>query len=360
MPSWGEILVEVNESAAVRNGQPDLDGIRDKYIARLHEHSGRAIIVYASGWLQSSGEPDIDYLVNGKDVHAFMEVCKGVTERQLDLVLHSPGGVPSAAEQVMQYLRTRFDYIRVIVPLQAKSAGTMMALGCDEVVLGAHSELGPIDPQIAIQGPEGTRFSPAIAILRDWEKAQAEIAKDITKLAGLTPLLRSYVGGLLEYCEQQIALSQDVVAGWLEKYMLRHEDVEISEDERGAVARAIAEHFGSKASYDRFRDHGRPIRIEELQGLRGVRVRRLEDDNELQDIVLSIYHALDFTLSGPGVKVVENHLGKRWVRIRQQLIFQASPIPGGPQPGEPAVIPAPQPNRPPFPPKADRPRKKRR
>jgi len=83
-----------------------------------------------------------------------MEVCYGIEERELDLILHSPGGSAQAGEQKLEYSRTRFDYIRAIVPLQAKSAATMIALGCDEILMGDHSEPGPIDPQILVPVPE--------------------------------------------------------------------------------------------------------------------------------------------------------------------------------------------------------------
>lgn len=94
----------------------------------------------ASGWLRS-GSGELAYSVEGGDVHALMEVCHDVGDKDLDLILHSPGGSPQAAEQMLNYLRTQFDHIRAIVPLQAKSAATMMALGCDEIVMGDHSEL---------------------------------------------------------------------------------------------------------------------------------------------------------------------------------------------------------------------------
>ncbi len=161
MPTWGQILKEVNESARVRApASPDLDGIRHKYLQGLSRLSGRAVISYSSGWLQKRNSR-ITYSVEGSDVHGFMECCYGVEQRELDLVLHSPGGSPQAAEQILEYLRTRFEYIRAIVPLQAKSAATMIALGCDEILVGAHSELGPIDPQILVPVPEGSRFAPA-------------------------------------------------------------------------------------------------------------------------------------------------------------------------------------------------------
>lgn len=143
MPSWAEILAEINETAAERGPLgPDFDGVRQKYLAELHALTGRAVISYASGWLNGKGGFQ-ETAVTGEDVHGFMQVCHGVEERELDLIIHSPGGDPQAAEQIVEYLRTQFDSIRCFVPLQAKSAATMIALGCDEIFMGHHSELGP-------------------------------------------------------------------------------------------------------------------------------------------------------------------------------------------------------------------------
>jgi hypothetical protein len=141
----------------------------------------------------------------------------------------------------------------------------------------------------------------------------------VAVLPAWTPILRGYSGGLLEFCTQQIKLSQEIVASWLERYMLRHWD------DPAPLAQQISEHFGSEASYDRFRTHGRPIRIEELRQLQGLKAMALEDDQQLQDAVLSIYHALDLTFRGPAIKVVENHLGRRKVRAIQPLVLQAAP-----------------------------------
>lgn len=211
MPNWGQILAEVNESRRARQtGGPDLDGIRSKYIGLLKATSGRAVISYMSGWLEGNRQ-SVAYSVQGADVHGLMEVCYKVSERQLDLILHSPGGSLQAAEQMLEYLRTRFNYIRAIVPLQAKSAATI-ALGCDEILMGGHSELGPIDPQIVIPLSGGERFAPAHAILRDFERAKKECTEDINNLAAWNPILHSYSGGLIEFCHQQVNLLRKPVA----------------------------------------------------------------------------------------------------------------------------------------------------
>jgi len=336
MATWGEVLRAINESGQARGPLgPDFDGIRLGYIERLAERTGRAVIVYASGWLAKAGFSDPALTVEADDVHALMECCHGVNEDELDLVIHSPGGSAEAAEQMVEYLRSQFDYIRCFVPLQAKSAATMVALGCDEIVLGLHSELGPIDPQILVPVPEGQRFAPAHAILRDFQRAKSEIAADVGVLPAWTPILRGYAGGLLEFCTQQIALSQDIVATWLERHMLAHDDVDVDVDDRAAAASEISKFFGSELSYDRFRTHGRPIRVEALEQLDGLRVSRLEENETLQDAVLSVYHALDLTFRGPALKIVENHLGRRKVRAIQQIVVQAGPgVPAGQTPEE--------------------------
>jgi ClpP class serine protease len=66
-----------------------------------------------------------------------MEAVSNVEEREVDLILHSPGGSAEAAESIVEYLRTRFDRVRVIVPVAAMSAATMMALSADEIVMGS-------------------------------------------------------------------------------------------------------------------------------------------------------------------------------------------------------------------------------
>jgi hypothetical protein len=345
MATWSDVLRDVQQSAAERGPLgPDLDGLRKGYMERLHGMTGRAVIVYASGWLIKTGVGDTTLSVEGDDVHALMECCHGVEEDELDLIIHSPGGSPEAAEQMVNYLRTQFEYIRAFVPLQAKSAATMLALGCDEIVLGLHSELGPIDPQVLVLVPEGQRFAAAHAILRDFQRAKDEIGANINDVAAWTPILRGYAGGLLDFCTQVIELSQDVVAGWLDKYMLAHDDAGVPEAERGECAREIAGRFGSEESYARLRTHGRPIRVEELEEVKGLRIRRLEATDDLQDAVLTIYHALDITFGGPAVKIVENHKGNRKVRVMQSIVLQGPP-PQGPGGGA-IVMPIQQPSAP--------------
>ena len=115
----------------------------------------------------------------------------------LDLILHSPGGSLEAADQIVQYLRAKYKHIRAIVPQNAMSAATMIACACDEIVLGKHSAIGPIDPQMLF----GQFAIPAHTILADFDKARTDIT-NAPQLGQLwAPRLANLPPGFLNLCE---------------------------------------------------------------------------------------------------------------------------------------------------------------
>ena len=83
------------------------------------------------------------------------------------------------------------------MPLAAMSAGTMWALAADEIIMGAHSQPGPIDPQI--QHRPGERFTPARAQVEQFERAKEECTADPSLLPAWAPILQQYGPELL--CE---------------------------------------------------------------------------------------------------------------------------------------------------------------
>lgn len=66
----------------------------------------------------------------------------------IDVILHTPGGLVLAAEQIARALRDHEGRVTVFVPHYAMSGGTLIALGADEIVMDAHAVLGPVDPQL--------------------------------------------------------------------------------------------------------------------------------------------------------------------------------------------------------------------
>lgn len=96
MPSWGEILGELAQSALTNNGQPDFDSVRRRYIADLATFTGRNTVIYASDWMSPAGAgPGVSIIL--QDMQGLMEVFRDLPGPELDLVIHSPGGDPNAA-----------------------------------------------------------------------------------------------------------------------------------------------------------------------------------------------------------------------------------------------------------------------
>ncbi|WP_166791906.1 hypothetical protein [Methylacidiphilum sp. Yel] len=227
-------------------------------------------------------------------------------------------------DSVVRYLRKSFQHIRAFVPVAAMSAGTMWALAANEIVMGKHSQLGPIDPQIAVPVAVGQhvvyRYVPARAIIEQFEKAKAECF-DPALLAAWFPILQQYGPGLLSQCEDAEVLAKRLTREWLTRWML----AACAETERERKAAEIADFFGD---YTLHRSHSLGIDRDSARE-KGVMVLNLEDDRELEDAVLSVHHATMHTFQGPAVKIVENHLGRAYVKLAVQ-VPQAVPSP--PQP----------------------------
>ena len=73
------------------------------------------------------------------------------TFNELDVVLHTPGGQIESAYKIVKLLRKHAKRINIIVPSFAKSAGTLICLSAETLVLTTTSELGPLDVQIPEQ-----------------------------------------------------------------------------------------------------------------------------------------------------------------------------------------------------------------
>ena len=97
----------------------------------------------------------------------------------LDFLLHTPGGDIDAAEKLVLMIRQKVGTatLRVIVPDFAKSAGTLIALGADAIVMSDTSELGPIDPQVIRSDGDGNRMAHSVLSYLEAFEHHAEVLK---------------------------------------------------------------------------------------------------------------------------------------------------------------------------------------
>lgn len=277
-----------------RAGLPQgLDIVRRKYLASIKTHNGdRNVIAYYSGWQHKPDSRDAQ--INDKDKQGFMLTIHGMDRSKgLDLILHTPGGELGATESIVDYLYLMFGKdIRVIVPQISMSAGTMIAMAAKQIIMGKHSNLGPIDPQMGGLACE--------SVLEEFENAK----KDVKANPQATPLwqviIAKYHPTFLSECKHAINWSKKMAREWL-KYNMWAGD-----------SRKVQKVLDMFASHTRQMSHSRHISCSQCAKV--LNVLSLESDQNLQDAVLTTHHAFMHTLGSTSVvKIIENHLGIAYI-----------------------------------------------
>jgi hypothetical protein len=325
MPNWDHVLKEIQKEKGEPN-ESAADKVRKKYLMQLNAHTGRNTICYYSGWL--SKPRNIEGLeINDEDTDGFMLCIHGLDRSKgLDLFLHTPGGSGAATEALVHYLKTMFgNDIRAFVPQIAMSAGTIMAVACKEIFLGNHSNLGPVDPQV-----NGLH---AYAAIEQLTKAYDEIIADNQRAWIWNPILSNYTPGFVQQCDWAIKKTKDLVGRYLKENMFA------GRQNAEQLANDIVEWL-TDLSKDKGHDHH--IYYDDCEK-HGLEVRKLENpaDKILQDLVLTVHHCFMFVLSNTGCfKVIENHVGRRWMKVQVQVPQFLMQQPGQIQlPAQPSLAP---------------------
>lgn len=107
-------------------------------------------------------------------------------DQPIDLILHTPGGLVLAAEQIAKALVEHKGKVTVFVPHYAMSGGTLIALAADEIIMDANAVLGPVDPQIG-----GMPASSIVNLLKF--KQPAQISDEMLILADMAQKARVQV-----------------------------------------------------------------------------------------------------------------------------------------------------------------------
>lgn len=129
---------------------------RQELIAQINSKVRTHLLCYVSGRRAEVERDDIFGLVD-----ALHNVPRG---ESIDFLLHTRGGDLDVAEKLIFQVQSAVGEarLRVIVPDFAKSAGTLMALGANAIVMSDPSELGPIDPQIVLSDDHGNELTHSV------------------------------------------------------------------------------------------------------------------------------------------------------------------------------------------------------
>lgn len=127
-----------------------LQANRQRCIIRLEKmrNSRVILLVHRQESMNLLGFPIIRYI----DINDSEEVIRAIHMTDpnvpIDIVLHTPGGLVLASYQIAYAIRLHPAKVTAFVPHYAMSGGTLIALAADEIVMGEHAVLGPVDPQL--------------------------------------------------------------------------------------------------------------------------------------------------------------------------------------------------------------------
>ena len=264
-------------------GTPRLESELLKLIGQYNQIRGKYLFVYAAAIGKRIPEIPLDQ----SDFYMFHDLLGKKKEiREVDIYIETPGGSGEAAEEIVRFLHSNFDTVSFLVSGEAKSAGTIMVLSGDEILMTETGSLGPIDAQMQI----GRSIISAYDYTEWVETKRGEADKtgklnpfDATMVAQITPGELGSVSNALKFAE-------DLVVEWLLKYKFKKwnetetRKIPVTEDMKEKRAREIA---GELINHSKWRSHGRSIKIGDLEGI-GLKIKKVKDDPKLADIVYRI------------------------------------------------------------------------
>lgn len=115
--------------------------LRQILIRDIEELTKRRLVVYFANRFENAQ-------IDQGDCLYFAELFGDVGGESVDLLLETAGGLTDATEALVKLLQNLTQDLRVIVANAAKSNGTLLGLAAKSIVMGAASELGPIEPLV--------------------------------------------------------------------------------------------------------------------------------------------------------------------------------------------------------------------
>ena len=201
----------------------------------------------------------------------------------LFVILDTLGGVVEIVERIVRVLREHYTEVKFIIPDSAMSAGTVLAMSGDEIMMDYHSCLGPIDPQLLRDG----RMVPALSYLAQYEYL---IEKSIHGTLATAELVLLGKLDLAELHQFELArdLSIDLLKRWLTIYKFK--DWTKTETGKIPVTKEMKEQRASEIAHQlsdhtRWLTHGRGIDMKTLRDELRLKIDDFGDNPELKKAV---------------------------------------------------------------------------
>ncbi|TXN04193.1 serine protease [Methylobacterium sp. WL64] len=117
---------------------------RQKLYRRIEKQRGSKVITFVT-----SDRTGMETQIAPDCVNLFVELLDEIgPTSKISLILHTNGGHTASAWRIVNLIDTFCDEFEVLIPLKAMSAGTLISLGADRLVMTKQAALGPIDPSL--------------------------------------------------------------------------------------------------------------------------------------------------------------------------------------------------------------------
>ena len=200
------------------------------------------------------------------------------------VIIDTPGGIVEVAERIVSTLRHYYKRVKFLVPDRAMSAGTVLVMSGDAILMDHFSRLGPIDPQLYIEGkPIPTSV---LSYLEQYERLVKKSEEGTLTSADLVLLQKLDLADLRQY-ELAAELSVKLIRDWLVQYKFKdwseHGSTgqNVTEQEKLDRAEEIARALNNQEQWG---THNRGIDRGVLSDL-NLKIDDLEADPDLSSLV---------------------------------------------------------------------------
>ena len=287
-----------------------------KLIAQYNETKKTYLLVHAAAMGKPVPPPLIS--LNVDDYYVIFDMLRKVTSKNLDYYIETPGGSADVVAEIVRFIRSKFEQVNFVVSGQAKSAGTILVLSGDEILISESGSLGPIDAQIQIG-----RSQISACDYMEWINTKREEAEKNNKLNPLDATMVAQISpGEIGLVDHALKFAEDLVVEWLPKYKFKNwnitetRKISVSPEMKKERATEIAKKLMERTKW---RTHGRSIKIAELEEEIGLKITKLDNLPDLADLIYKIQTVIRLLLSSTDIyKIVAT--------ADERLIYRALPV----------------------------------
>lgn len=281
MPVIKRIMIEQNQSSESRKN----------IFIKLEKILKRPIISYFTSFR---------FPVMIEDADA--DILEGILQKTdlsngLAVVVNSPGGFGITAERIINIFRnySGTGEYWVIVPSKAKSAATMICFGASKIIMGGTSELGPIDPQIAVSENGITKRFSLCNLVDSYDDLFQRAVKEKNNLQPYLQQLANYDEREIKEFRTAISLSEDIATRTLSSGMMK-----------GMSEKEIKQKIEVFLTPKKTKSHGRPIYAKEAISC-GLKIDLIDKEEKLYELFCELYTRTNNFVSTKVSKCIENY-----------------------------------------------------